>query len=150
MWRQIDHYPNYEVSIFGEVRNSTSSRVLKQYVSKNGYSLIKLRNEQGSKGLKVHRLVAQAFIPNTLNKSCINHIDGNKRNNSSINLEWVTVKENNQHAYDTGLKKQTKALSSEQIKYIRENYEQGSRTNGARALSRAFGVSMTTILKYVK
>ena len=150
MWRQIDHYPNYEVSTFGEVRNRTSSRILKQHVSKNGYSSIKLRNEQGSKGFRVHRLVAQAFIPNTLNKPCINHIDGNKRNNSSINLEWVTVKENNQHAYDIGIKKQTKALDTEQIKYVRENYEQGSRANGARALSRAFCVSMTTILKYVK
>lgn len=51
----------------------------------------------------IHRLVAEAFIENIYNKPCVNHIDGNKHNNSASNLEWVTQQENLQHAVDNGL-----------------------------------------------
>ena len=51
----------------------------------------------------VHRLVANAFIPNPENKRCINHKDGNKKNNNINNLEWVSYSENMKHAYRTGL-----------------------------------------------
>ncbi len=59
---------------------------------------------------KVHRLVAQAFIPNIDNKLEVNHIDGNKENNCINNLEWTTSSENMQHAFKTGLAKVNKNM----------------------------------------
>lgn len=67
----------------------------------NGYISLYIYN----KTYYLHRLVAQAFIPNPQFKPCINHLDGNKLNNNVNNLEWVTYSENNKHAYDKGLKK---------------------------------------------
>ena len=59
-------------------------------------------NGKGKKYL-LHRLLAQAFIPNPEGKPCVNHKDGNKHNNALRNLEWVTRSENQRHAYETGL-----------------------------------------------
>lgn len=70
---------------------------------KNGYFQVALWKDNKGKLYSIHRLLAQAFIPNPLNKPQVNHIDGNKLNNSLSNLEWVTVSENSVHALKTGL-----------------------------------------------
>lgn len=78
--------------------------ILKGGVYPNGYRFVVLTddNRKESRHL-VHRLVAMAFIPNPLNLPCVNHIDGNKLNNSVENLEWCTHLENVRHAIKTGL-----------------------------------------------
>lgn len=69
-----------------------------------GYPCIKMPDKNGQRRkYKVHRLVAQHFIPNPKNKPCVNHRDGIKTNNCVENLEWCTYKENMQHAYSLGL-----------------------------------------------
>lgn len=101
-----------------------------------------------AKCFKIHRLVAEAFIPNPENKPQVNHIDGNKLNNSVENLEWVTHSENIQHAFDTGLanalvgtNNSLSKLTNEQVLFIRQNY--GLITK--RKLATMFNVGMTTI-----
>ena len=99
-WVNIENHPSYFISNFGRVFSKKSNKVMKnRVVSKNGYQQITLDNSQ----LLVHRLVAQAFIPNPDNKPQINHIDGNKENNAVDNLEWCTNKENCEHAIKTKL-----------------------------------------------
>lgn len=96
----------------------------------------------------VHRLVAQAFIPNPENKPFVNHIDSNRSNNHISNLEWVTNRENFEHAVNFG--SMERKLSQEDLDYIRENYKFGSREFGAVALGKKFGMNNTTILRAVK
>ena len=80
------------------------------------------------KNMQFHRIVANTFIPNPLNKPCINHIDGNKNNNNISNLEWCTHSENTIHAYKTGLEKKVfgenhhaHKLTRKSVIYIRNN-----------------------------
>lgn len=97
----------YSITSDGKLYSNISNKYLKQQINK-GYYYVSLRLD-GRTGkcttVKVHRLVAEAFIPNPDNKPYVNHIDGNKQNNNVSNLEWCTPKENTQHAKDTGLMK---------------------------------------------
>lgn len=98
--------------------------ILNTYKIKNNkYSTVSLRAEGKRKSKSIHRLVAEAFIdnPDPENKTQVNHIDGNKQNNSVSNLEWVNAKENVQHAIKNKLRK-TKAIIQYDKKrnYIKE------------------------------
>lgn len=68
---------------------------------------IYLNGSYSGKRIMIHRVVAKVFLANPENKSCVNHIDGNKLNNAVENLEWCTIKENSEHANRTGLNKIT-------------------------------------------
>ena len=96
-WKQIEGYENrYFVSNLGRVKN-VSNKLLKITINNSGYQHTRLFNGKSWKWYYIHRLVAQAFIPNMTNKPDINHKDGNKLNNKSCNLEWVTKSENHIH-----------------------------------------------------
>ena len=77
----------YQVSDLGEIRNS-KGRILKPEYSNKGYACVHLRKDDKNKKYRIHRLVAQVFIPNPDNLPEINHKDENKANNHVSNLEW--------------------------------------------------------------
>lgn len=97
IWREIKGCNPYEVSSWGRVRNTATGDVLYQEKHDKGYMRVRLMTDGKRHHFKVHRLVAQAFIPNPNGKPQVNHIDGNNRNNSYTNLEWVSDEENKAH-----------------------------------------------------
>lgn len=156
----------YEVDEFGNVyalprekRTPTTTfiskeRKLKPYNNGYGYMLVDMRKDGKRYMRVVHRLVAEAFIPNPNNLPQVNHIDGNKNNNCVTNLEWCTCSENQQHGFDTGLKPQSSKhpfskLTEEDIRYIRKYYKPNTRGFGMRTLAKKFGVSDSTIRQII-
>ena len=106
-WKTITEASNYEVSTNGQVRNRTTKKILKGRLSKNGYLQVSIKIDATQKFCNryIHRLVALHFIQNPNNKREVNHIDGNKENNTLSNLEWVTSSENQKHRHLIGNKK---------------------------------------------
>ena len=93
----------YQVSNYGKVSNKNTGKILKPYLTR-GYLRVSLYNDSGRKCKLVHRLVAEAFLPNPDNKSDVNHINGCKTDASVCNLEWVSASENMFHAHCNGLR----------------------------------------------
>ena len=103
-WAAIEGYEGlYQVSSFGRVEalektdmnsNRRKPKMLKLIMTADGYQQVRLYKNGSKKWVAVHRLVANAFIPNYFGKPQINHIDESPRNNCVDNLEWVTAKEN--------------------------------------------------------
>lgn len=106
VWKDIPDYEGkYQVSNQGRVKRlygSGKERVMVGKTDKYGYRCVILSRNQHKKHCTVHRLVANAFIPNEENKPQVNHKDRNKQNNNADNLEWVTNSENVVHAFATG------------------------------------------------
>lgn len=172
LWKPVVGYENeYEVSNFGNVRSLDRTKVnskgvskklkgkmLSVHVSKRGYYTVTL----GGKKRTIHRLIAEAFIPNPNLKPQINHIDGDKLNNTILldndsniiggNLEWVTDKENLQHAWNTGLrpsvhKRGADWVNSRQVGQYDLNDNLIKIWNGTTEIKRELGIQDSNIRK---
>lgn len=114
--KDVPNHPNYGVSRKGYVINKRTGRILKEDISNRGYSRITVCKNNRTKRYTVHRLVAELFIPNPHGLATVNHKDGNKRDNSVYNLEWMTQEENQKHAKESGLCPRGEAIPTNKYK----------------------------------
>lgn len=110
IWKDIKGYEGkYQISNLGRVKSlNYNTKILKYNSDGHGYLKVILYKNNKRKSHRVHRLVAEAFIPNLEDKNQVNHINGNKQDNRAFNLEWCTAKENVQHSLNTGLSERFK------------------------------------------
>lgn len=98
-WKIIKDFPNYQVSNKGNIKNIKRGKELMPRNNGKGYYTVVLYRKGIKKNLRVHRLVAECFIPNPLNLTTVNHINFNKSDNRVMNLEWASFRENNCHRF---------------------------------------------------
>lgn len=146
MFKIISAYPNYSISTEGVIINNKTLKEMKWIDNGKGYKTVKLYNGTRPQGrlCLVHRLVLATWEPTEDSSLDVNHIDGNKSNNSIHNLEWITKSQNTQHAHLTGLFKNK--LSLEDVKLIKEIKKRVDRETQAE-LATQFGVTRSVIGK---
>jgi len=154
-WKSIERFNGrFDVSDTGLVRNAVRGNILKLNLLSDYLGVVVKPDGRAGKSyaIKVHREVAEYFVPNPEGKKYVNHIDGNKTNNNASNLEWVTSSENTLHAYNTGLKQKmigedasSAVLTEDLIAQIAREYVPRCRINGLRALGRKYGFSHNTM-----
>lgn len=126
-WKDVKNYEGiYQVSNLGNIKTIRKNKIMKLN-KRNGYYQICLRKNENRESKQVHRLVAEAFIDNPLNKKVVNHKDFNPLNNNVNNLEWCTQKENinwsicnMKHQHNTKLPKYT---NEKYIRFKNNKYE---------------------------
>lgn len=122
MWKKIKRNNNYSINETGEVRNDKTGHIKQPFTNKqNGYLIVDLYKNNKSEKVPIHRLVAEAFIPNPENKLTVDHIDGNRKNNSIDNLRWATYSENNSRFETTGVRSETITVT----RYAEERNKRG-------------------------
>ena len=150
-WQDVQDYEGYQISNHGRVRNKKTGKILKPYLTR-GYLRVSLYNELGRKCKLVHRLVAEAFLPNPNNKPDVNHINGCKTDANACNLEWVSASENMSHAHSNGLrpvlntqgeKNGFSKLTKFQVMQIKHLLAEGKSTQ--KTIGSQFNVSRETI-----
>lgn len=135
IWKKIDWSPDYEISSYGRVKSyridKDNGKILKTHKNYKGYITIQLPDlKLGTiRHTGIHKLVAEAFIPNPENKSDVNHIDEDKENNYYKNLEWLTHKENLNHGKRN--KKYSKRVECIELGKIFNSLAEAKRETGA-------------------
>lgn len=144
-WRQIAFAPSYEVSNTGRVRNtnfnkSGATKEMSYFTAHNGYKMVGIMVLGRQKSYGVHRLVAQAFVPNPRGLPFVNHMNGDKTDNRVENLEWITNKDNQLHGfYKLGHHGLTKPIRCIETGEVYQSARQASRELGicSRNISQA-------------
>jgi len=161
VWKDIEGYEKlYQVSNKGRIKSlhHGKERIMKLTFDRGGYVHIVLyknkekctEEDKVRSTYRVHILVARAFIPNPENKPEVNHINGNKWDCNVENLEWVTKKENQEHAVKLGLQKSgtdspNSKLTEDKVRDIRENCVPGDKEKGFHAFARKYNVRCSVI-----
>lgn len=148
IWKIISAAPNYEVSDSGLIRVFKTKKSRSTNCPSKLYTYVNLFVDGKSKSFRVHRLVAEAFILNPNNYPCVNHINGQKKDNREENLEWCSYSQNTLHAYQTGLIIKNKSFTTEVEQAIITLLR--SKLCSTKDLSKLFNVSSETIAKLVR
>lgn len=109
MMKPIKDFEGYYITEDGRVWSTTSNKYLSPRTDGRGYLAVRLYNDGKAVEQKIHRLVADAFIPNPYGYTEVNHLDENKQNNNAANLEWCSHKDNCN--YGTRTLRQSKKIS---------------------------------------
>lgn len=161
MFKYINNFNSYKIYPNGIIVGPYN-KPLRYYSDKDGYLYCYLYKNGKRKKQRVHRLIAQHFISSLDNKPCVNHKNGIKIDNRVKNLEWVTIAENNKHAWKLGLNKSTKKsrkmqslsgkknrkLTFAMAEKIRELY--ACSDHNTVSLGKLYGVSYRTISDIVR
>lgn len=146
IWKPVKNWETkYHVSTLGRVKSLISNKIITGDKNNSGYTRVTFYNGNIRERVFIHRLVAMTFIPmENMEELQVNHIDGNKENNSLDNLEWVTQTENELHAIKLGLKGTWKG-------YFRVKYEYGREEiwDNQRAFARKIGTSHTQVRNWL-
>lgn len=118
IWKPVIGYEKeYLISNLGRLKslprqgNCKQKKIRKTHLDKKGYEVCDLIKNKEYKHIRIHRLVAEAFIPNPKHYEQVNHKDGNKQNNKVENLEWCTNEQNYKHSIENGLRDIYKAIN---------------------------------------
>lgn len=121
-WKKIDRNNNYSISRNGVVKNDNTNTIKKSHINKkSGYKIVDLWENNKAEKVPIHRLVAEAFIPNPENKPTVDHIDGNRLNNDIKNLRWATYSEQNSRFDSVGVRSETIIVK----RYMEERKKRG-------------------------
>lgn len=150
IWKDVIGYEGlYQISSLGRLKSNRYGRMIKGNINSYGYLRTILSDRNGNiKRVLIHRLVAEAFIPNTDNKPQVNHRDENKLNNAVDNLEWVTCKENINWGTSLQKRAKTQRLSQSNKKTVLQYDKNGVFINkyiSIRDAARVLGIDRTGI-----
>jgi len=145
MWKECKICSNYLVSDDGEVMNKHTGKILKQKLDKNNNLIVHLSlgGRNNTKYIFVHKLVAEAYIPNPENKTWVKHIDGNVINNDANNLEWTDNKWENIQL--RGALAHNSKLTKKQVDYCRRVYKPRDKKYGLSTLAEKFNISKSAM-----
>lgn len=148
VWKKIPKYSSYEASTYGEIKtfnwkNKGIERIMKPALDNGGYLRTMLKGDDGVfKTVKTHRIIAETFIQNPLNKKEVNHKNSIRSDNRVDNLEWVTHSENVKHSFDNMMQTNMgecnpcATLSDKQVLEIRMNYKYGRKSKHEEGLTK--------------
>lgn len=139
----------YSIDEYGKIYshhtyNKRQPGYKKTYKGKRGYLVVDLCVKNKRKNLKVHRLVAETFIPNPENKQFVNHKDLNKLNNHVSNLEWTTAKENTRHFFDNGVREYNYKKAPKLTEQIALSVLLDNRSN--KEIAKTYNIGLSTVI----
>jgi len=156
IWERVRGYEeSYKVSTYGRVKSLSrksrrKERIMSPIITRCGYLLIQLWSDGHFVSRSIHRMVAEAFIPNIYSKPQVNHINSNRADNAVGNLEWVTASENSIHGIVVGKRRIARGqniwssiLTEDQVIEIKRRYV--ARKTTQQMLATEFGVSRSTV-----